>query len=149
MPQRQNKRVPRNVENIGTETQSLAVSRPVAVSSWLFPRSGWMLRGLARVCSAGCSPRRAQNTKQAAERGAAAQPSLLTAGSRGPGDPCRAAAKGQREAAPGLLANPARHGPGTCQACPVPPCSGHLRKPSPELGAVCPAPAASTFRVGG
>lgn len=123
---------------------------PCAVGCSLGP--GGCCGGFARVRSAECSTRPAQNTKQAAERGAAAQPSILTAGVRDPCDPCDpcgAAAKGQREAAPGLLANPTRHGPGTCQACPVPPCSGHLRKPSPELRAVCAPPAASTFPVGG
>lgn len=148
MPQRQNKHVPRNVENTGTETQSLAMSRPVAERSWLLPRSGWMLPGMA-----GCAMLDAaleELKTQSKQPGAAAQPSILTAGARDPGDPCRAAAKGQCVATPGLLlANPAHHGPGTCQACPVPPCSRHLTKTSPELRAVCAAPAASTFRVGG
>lgn len=33
---------PDGLESIGTDSQSLMVSRPVAVRSRLFPRSGWM-----------------------------------------------------------------------------------------------------------
>lgn len=69
--------------------------------------------GVAGVHSAGYRTRGAQNTKPAVA-GAATQRSILTAGARGPCDPCRAAAQGQRKAAPGLLANPACQGPGSC-----------------------------------
>lgn len=54
---------------------------PCAVGCSLGP--GGCCGGFARVRSAECSTRPAQNTKQAAERGAAAQPSILTAGVRG------------------------------------------------------------------
>lgn len=76
-------------ESIGTETQSVPPGGRALAAP---PQVGVDAAGVARVRSAGCRTRGAQNTKQVAGRGEAAQRGILTAGARGPRHPRRAAA---------------------------------------------------------